>query len=105
MWKYGIKMAFWFLAMIIIVGFVVMELWNWLIPEIFNGNTINYWQALGVLMLARLLTGFGKSSMGHWKNKMSSSYKMSRGWSSMSDEDKDRMREKFKDRWCKSEEE
>jgi ABC-type multidrug transport system fused ATPase/permease subunit len=97
MWRYGIKMTFWFLAMIAIVGLAVMALWNWLIPELFNGNIINYWQALGLLILARLLTGFGKGGVGHWKHKMS------RGWSSMSEEDRDKLRAKFKDRWCKSE--
>ncbi len=99
MWRYGIKMTFWFLAIIAIVGLAVMELWNWLIPELFNGNMINYWQALGLLALARLLTGVGKGGASHWKHKMS------RGWSSMSAEDRDKLRAKFKDRWCRSEEE
>ncbi len=99
MWRYGIKMTFWFLAIIAIVGLAVMQLWNWLIPELFNGNMINYWQALGLLALTRLLTGFGKAGASHWKHKMS------RGWSSMSAEDRDKLRAKFKDRWCRSEEE
>ena len=92
-------MFFWFLAMIAIVGLAVMELWNWLIPELFNGNMINYWQALGLLALARLLTGFGKGGMQHWKQKMTG------GWSSMSDDDRDELRAKFKDRWCSHDEE
>ena len=98
MWRYGLKMAFWILSVVAIVGLAVMELWNWLIPEIFNGNMINYWQALGLLALVRLLTGFGKAGASHWKNKMH------RGWSGLSDEERDKMREKFKDRWCKSSE-
>ncbi len=98
MWRYGIKMTFWFLAMIAIVGLAIMTLWNWLIPELFNGNMINYWQALGILALARLLTGFGCGT-GRWKHKMY------RGWSSMSDEDRDKLRERFKDRWCQHQEE
>jgi hypothetical protein len=99
MWRYGVKMFFWFLAMIALVGLAVMELWNWLIPELFNGNMINYWQALGLLALARLLTGFGKGGMNHWKQKMSN------GLSSMSDDDRDKLRAKFKDRWCSHDEE
>jgi hypothetical protein len=98
MWRYGIKMSFWFLAMVAIIGLVIMALWNWLIPELFNGNMINYWQALGLLVLVRLLTGFGKGGVKHWKHKMS------RGWSSMSDADRDKLRAKFKDRWCQNEE-
>jgi hypothetical protein len=98
MWRYGVKMAFWFLVMITVVGMVVMELWNWLIPEIFNGNMINYWQALGLLLLARILTGFGRGGVSHWKRKMSGR------WSSMSDEDRDKLRAKFRDRWCHKDE-
>jgi len=96
MWKYGIKMTFWFLTMVAIVGLLVMELWNWLIPVLFNGSLINYWQALGILLLARLLTGFGKPGVSHWKHKMS------HGWGALSDEDRSKLREKFKDRWCRS---
>lgn len=97
MWRYGFKMTLWFIIMILAVGLAVMALWNWLIPSLFNGNMINYWQALGLLALARLLTGFGRG-VGHWKHKMRSS------WSSMSDEDREKMREKFKDRWCQPDE-
>ena len=91
-------MTFWFLAVVAIIGLAVMELWNWLIPELFNGSMINYWQALGILALSRLLTGLGKTGASHWKHKMS------HGWSSMSDEDRDKLRVKFKDRWCHKEE-
>jgi hypothetical protein len=31
--------------------FVVMWLWNWLVPELFNGPLINYWQSIGILIL------------------------------------------------------
>ncbi len=27
--------------------FVVMWLWNWLVPEMFNGPVLGYWQTLG----------------------------------------------------------
>ena len=28
--------------------FVVMWLWNWLVPELFNGPVLGYWQTLGL---------------------------------------------------------
>jgi hypothetical protein len=44
-----------------VAGFsaIVMLLWNWLIPDIFGlaSATINFWQALGLLVLARILFG------------------------------------------------
>lgn len=44
----------------------VMLLWNWLIPVIFGLAVINFWQALGLLLLARILFGgFGPGKPGH----------------------------------------
>ncbi len=57
-----------FLALAIVTGFsaIVMFLWNILIPNIFGLAVINFWQALGLLALARLLFGGigGKFWMG-----------------------------------------
>ena len=38
-------------------GWVVMLLWNWLMPEIFGLKTLTYWQAWGVLALSCILFG------------------------------------------------
>ena len=35
------------------LGFVVMSLWNWLMPEIFGMKNISYAQAFGLLILAK----------------------------------------------------
>jgi hypothetical protein len=44
------------------LGIVVMFLWNWLIPSIFHAETIDLWQALGLLALSRILfANFGGS--------------------------------------------
>jgi len=40
-----------------IFGFGVMSLWNWLIPALFGGKLITFWQALGMLVLSRILVG------------------------------------------------
>jgi hypothetical protein len=40
-----------------IFGFGVMSLWNWLVPELFGGKLITFWQALGMLVLSRILVG------------------------------------------------
>lgn len=40
--------------------FVVMWLWNWLVPELFNGPVLGYWQTLGLLVLSKILfSGIG----------------------------------------------
>ncbi|UGU14606.1 hypothetical protein LS482_12960 [Sinomicrobium kalidii] len=43
------------LAVITLYVFVVMRLWNWLMPSIFGITTLTFWQTLGVLLLCKLL--------------------------------------------------
>ena len=38
-------------------GYVIMWLWNWLMPEIFGLTTLTYWQAVGLFILLKLLLG------------------------------------------------
>ena len=41
----------------LIGGEVVMHLWNWLLPSLFGWRLITFWQALGLLVLCRVLFG------------------------------------------------
>ena len=56
-------LAFVFLGVIVaalfalVFGFVVQWLWNWLMPAIFGLRRISYWQAFGLLLLAKLFFG------------------------------------------------
>jgi len=45
------------LLFIAIGGVVVMQLWNWLLPPLFGWRLITFWQALGILVLCRILFG------------------------------------------------
>jgi hypothetical protein len=47
------------LVFIFIGGTIVMRLWNWLLPELFGWPQIGFWQALGLLILCRILLGGG----------------------------------------------
>lgn len=54
----------------LLFGFALMHLWNWLMPELFGLGLINYWQAVGVFVLAKMLFGgFGSCSSGSKKGK------------------------------------
>ena len=44
-----------FLLLFGILGAIVMLLWNALIPELFQGPTLRYWQAVGLLLLSHIL--------------------------------------------------
>src|SRR5450432_3043148 len=50
-------------------GWVVMSLWNWLLPGLFGWKVITFWQALAMLVLCRLLFG-GVSGRG-WHRRHS----------------------------------
>lgn len=45
----------------LLIGVLIMALWNWLMPEIFGLGAITYWQGFGIALLAKLLFG----GMGH----------------------------------------
>lgn len=45
------------LVVALIIGLPVMLLWNWLVPDLFAGPTITFWQAVGIAVLGSLLTG------------------------------------------------
>jgi len=86
------------IAFVFIIGTAVMWLWNILVPELFHGPTITYWQAIGLLVLSRILVGsFGKGHRysnkrrwGRWKEKMES----------MNPEERAKLRELWKKRCC-----
>jgi len=43
----------------ILFGYIVMWLWNYVMPPIFDLPIITYWQAVGLFILAKLFFGFG----------------------------------------------
>jgi hypothetical protein len=46
------------LVAIAVLGWIVMTLWNWVIPAVFvGGRAIDYFHALGLLVLSRILFG------------------------------------------------
>ena len=72
-----------------VLSFIVMSLWNVLMPGIFAVRAISFWQALGLLVLSKILFGgFRPFARGgpHWRRRM-----MER-WEQMTPEE----REKFK---------
>jgi len=84
-------------------GEIVMLLWNWLAPELFGLRTINFWQALGLLALCRILFGgFGLSggSSDRSRRRMEGriSERMYERWEQMTPEERERLRQGFNDR-------
>jgi hypothetical protein len=63
------RKRFFFIPLILVAvaafGAITMLLWNALMPLLFHLPAINFWQALGLLLLGRIFFGFGRSS-GWW---------------------------------------
>lgn len=57
--KNNLEVIFMFLGMVSIVlvllGYPLMLLWNWLIPSIFGLPEITFWQAIGLNFLSTIL--------------------------------------------------
>jgi hypothetical protein len=76
-------------------GEIVMRLWNWLLPGLFGWHSITLWQALGLLVLCRILFGgFGNSGNrgGHQRRRGREM------WDSMTPEEREAFRQSMRDR-------
>jgi hypothetical protein len=89
----GIAIVVLIAAVLAFAGFVVMSLWNWLIPSIFAGPVLSFWQAIGLLVLTRLLFGRigGGRRHGHWGWRG----RMRQDWQRMTPEEREKLRENF----------
>jgi hypothetical protein len=77
-------------AAIAVFGFAVMSLWNWLAPAVFGGRMIDFWQALGILVLSKILFGGLHGRPGHngpWGRRISAR------WEQMTPEEREKFRQ------------
>jgi hypothetical protein len=57
-WLFRVLKFVLFAALFIgVFSFVVMSLWNWLMPALFGWRLVSYWQAVGILVLSKILFG------------------------------------------------
>jgi len=77
------------------LSLVVMLLWNALIPSLFAGPILGFWQAAGLLVLCRVLFG-GFRPHGHHNNWRQRAWRAR--WHRISPEERDRFRDGFR-RW------
>lgn len=90
----GIGIALLVVAGLAVFSFVVMSLWNWLIPGIMGWRAIDFWQALGLLVLTRLLFGFrGFGGWHHHRHHHRWKERMRERWMAMTPEEREKFRE------------
>ena len=86
----GLRFLLFAAAAVTVVGFVVMTLWNRLMPDLFGWRSISFGQGLGLLLLARLLFGGFRGGAGRhlrWRGRMRER------WERMTPEERERFRE------------
>jgi hypothetical protein len=86
------------LAAIALFGLLVMGLWNAILPAVLGVKAISFWQALGILLLSKILFGgfggkrgggFGHRHNAEWRQGMQERFK------NMTPQERD----KFKAEW------
>ena len=95
LWK--VKIAVFAVVSLVAVAAVLMWTWNWLVPDLFHGPSINFYQTLGLMLISRILFrgfhGMGGRGMninrwGRWKEH----------WEKMDPEQREKMRDLWKKR-------
>jgi len=70
-------------------GELVMHLWNWLLPPLFGVHVITFWQALGLVLLCRILFGSWGGGPGNRRGRRRER------WERMSPEERERLRQSW----------
>jgi hypothetical protein len=69
----GLKFVVVVVVAVLVFGYVTMHLWNWLMPAVFGLTAITFTQALGLLVLSKILFGgFHRhgGGRGGWRRHM-----------------------------------
>jgi hypothetical protein len=93
----AIKFFFFGLAFVGLMGWVTLSLWNALLPAILGVRTITFWQALGLLVLSRILFG-GWGRGGGWSGSRKAEWKrkMTDRWQNLTPEQREQMKARWK---------
>ncbi|MFT6321874.1 MAG: hypothetical protein ACJAT4_002804 [Granulosicoccus sp.] len=78
-----------------IAGAAVMFLWNAIIPEVTGWKPLTYWQAIGILVLFKILFGGFRRGSGRHQRRRSRWKEMRNKWKGMDPEERKQMKEKW----------
>ncbi len=92
--KWAILIPIAVVAGVFVFGSVVMLLWNNILPAVFGISAITFWQALGILVLAKIL--FGGFSGGHRCRCHGRSHDLAGRWMQMTPEERAKMESEWR---------
>ena len=92
------KIFFFVIVFLAAFSAIVMLLWNNVLANVVHVSTINFWQALGILVLAKILFGGFRGGPGggpwgqRWKNKWQ------QRWANMTPEEREKLKQEWRNR-------
>lgn len=89
------------IIMCAVFGFAIMLLWNALIPDLFHGPFLTFWQAVGLLVLSHILfhscggRWHGGWSHHHWRHRFEAKL------AAMTPEEREKFKEEYYHHCCR----
>jgi len=86
-----------FIAAVFLFTAIVMGLWNAILPAVIGVKTINLWQAMGILLLSKILFG---GFHGGWRgrHKRERWMEMKQKFADMTPEEREKIKAEWKNR-------
>jgi len=84
-----------------LLSFIVMALWNNILTVVLHVSAVTFWQALGILVLSKILFGGfkGKGRWGHrnekWRRERE---EMHEKWHTMTPEEREKIKQEWRNR-------
>ncbi len=93
----GLMITIFVIAATLLFSLVVMSLWNAILPAVLGVKAITFIQALGILILSKILFG---GFRGGWRGGRGQEWKqkMKEKWETMSPEQRDQFKAEWKNR-------
>ena len=98
-----------FIAMAVVMfgvfGLATMLLWNELIPDLFHGPLLTFWQAVGLIVLSHIFfhsfggRGHGPWAHRHWKHRFEAKL------AAMTPEEREKFKEEYYHHCCRRDDE
>ena len=102
--KYSVLGVLFVAVMVLVLGLVAwltQYLWIWLVPDLFGGPVLSFWQAAGLLILSKiLLWPIGRGGKWGHRHRGPGPYWSAR-WKAMSPEQRERLKDRMREKWCR----
>lgn len=103
-WAYMVPLGILGMAVFIALGGEIVHLlWNWLLPSVFGWRAITFWQAIGIVVLCRILFGgfgghrsVGPRIRGRMAERMAD--RVGDRWERMTPDEREKFRQRVRER-------